>query len=95
MATSTTLRRRWSAGTGRRHHILDPRTGRPIDERAVLSTVVAADGWWAEAVATALIVDPDFVPPDAAALVVMTDGSRRLVGQIEPFLVAPNDDGTP
>jgi len=48
VATSSTLRRRWAG----RHHVLDPRTGSPIDSDVVQASVVADCGWRAEAGAT-------------------------------------------
>lgn len=40
LATSSTLVRRWSTAAGRRHHLLDPRSGLPVD--GGLRTVTAA-----------------------------------------------------
>lgn len=48
VATSSTLRRRWSG----RHHVIDPRTGLPAASGVVQATVVADRGWRAEAGAT-------------------------------------------
>ena len=52
VATSSTLRRRWSD----RHHVLDPRTGSPVESDVVQATVVADCGWRAEAGATVGLV---------------------------------------
>ncbi|MFM9136233.1 MAG: FAD:protein FMN transferase [bacterium] len=52
VATSSTLRRRWSG----RHHMLDPRTGSPLDSDVVQATVVADCGWRAEVGATVALV---------------------------------------
>ena len=52
VATSSILRRRWAA----RHHIVDPRTGSPVDSDVVQATVVADCGWRAEAGATVALV---------------------------------------
>ena len=52
VATSSTLRRRWAG----RHHVVDPRTGRPTDSGIVQATVVADCGWRAEAAATVALV---------------------------------------
>lgn len=48
VATSSTLRRRWSG----RHHVIDPRTGLPASSDIAQATVVADCGWRAEAGAT-------------------------------------------
>ena len=52
VATSSTLRRRWSG----RHHVLDPRSGSPVASDVVQATVVADCGWRAEAGATVALV---------------------------------------
>lgn len=52
VATSSLLRRRWSG----RHHIVDPRTGSPLDGDVVQASVVADCGWRAEAGATVALV---------------------------------------
>ncbi|MBU6245942.1 MAG: FAD:protein FMN transferase [Actinomycetales bacterium] len=57
VATSTTLKRQWGHG---RHHVIDPRTGQVADVELVQATVVADEGWWAEAAATAaLLLGPE------------------------------------
>ncbi|MDO8307796.1 MAG: FAD:protein FMN transferase [Actinomycetota bacterium] len=60
VATSTILKRRWAQG--RRHHVIDPRTGTMADGDLVQVTVVADEAWWAEAAATAALL----MPADAA-----------------------------
>lgn len=57
LATSSVLRRRWTGPEGTRHHVLDPRTGRPAVGPVVSVSVVAAAGWWAEVLATVLLLD--------------------------------------
>lgn len=52
VATSSSLRRRWAD----RHHILDPRTGSPIDSDVAQASIVADCGWRAEAGATVALV---------------------------------------
>jgi len=56
VATSSRLRRRWSAGDGERHHLLDPRTGASIDNGLDAVTVIAADAWVAEILTKAVFV---------------------------------------
>ena len=53
IATSSTLRRRWADG---RHHVVDPMTGDVSRGDLVQATVVATDGWQAEAAATCALV---------------------------------------
>lgn len=55
VATSTVRRRRWGLAHGAAHHVLDPRSGTPTDHDLVTVTVVADEGWWADAAATALL----------------------------------------
>ncbi|WP_022881238.1 FAD:protein FMN transferase [Gryllotalpicola ginsengisoli] len=56
IATSSTQKRRWSAGGRRMHHILDPRSGLPAPETWRSVTAVARDCLRANAVSTAAIV---------------------------------------
>lgn len=93
VATSTTLRRRWESTAGTVHHVIDPRTGRPTSGRAAACTVVASEAWWAEAVATALLVawdEPgrdrvaDSLLVDAGALVTLADGAQVALGPLGP-----------
>ena len=57
MATSTTLRRRWTAAAGEeRHHLIDPWTGAPSTSDLTLAAVVAADAWVAEVLAKAVLL---------------------------------------
>ena len=56
IATSSTLYRRWAAGT--RHHVLDPRTGSVAEPELVQATVWCAAGWLAEISATAALLMP-------------------------------------
>lgn len=75
VATSTTLRRRWAAPEGERHHLIDPGTGAPRQGGAVLVVSVASEGWWAEATATARVATGQ--PVDCPNLCV--DSRGRLV----------------
>lgn len=78
VATSSTRRRRWrDAGGTALHHILDPRTGRPAAAAIDTATVVAPDATTADALATALLVDPDAVMPLLPSL-----GAHALVSDL-------------
>ena len=58
VATSTTLKRRWAQG--RRHHVIDPRTGSMSISDLVQVTVVSDEAWQAEVIATtALLMTSD------------------------------------
>jgi thiamine biosynthesis lipoprotein len=54
VATSTTLTRRWAQG--RRHHVLDPRTGAMSAHDLVQVTVIAPTAWQAEVAATTALL---------------------------------------
>jgi FAD:protein FMN transferase len=56
IATSSRLMRRWRAGGLERHHLLDPRSGCPIDNGLDAVTVIAADAWLAEVLTKAAFV---------------------------------------
>lgn len=84
LATSTTQRRRWRQGQSARHHLIDPSTGQPHTQGAVLATAIAGDAWWAEVATKALIADAD-VPDGCAALRVLADGTEQLLGGFEAF----------
>lgn len=91
LATSSTLRRRWTTGDGIAHHVIDPRTGRPADGPAVSVSVLAPEAWWAEALATTILVgfgeaDLDGQLPallsGAGCLVTTDDGARHRLGTL-------------
>ena len=84
LATSSTRFRRWPSGTTHRHHLLDPRTGQPVDEHwrtvtATGPTCVAAN----VATTAAVVLRADAVEWLAergiAARLVDTRGSVRSV----------------
>ena len=85
-------------GEDRRHHLIDPRTGRPSTTDLVQATVVAGQAWVAEGLAKAILLrgsaNPfDLLPTgiEAAAIhrdgrVFVSDGLHRFVtaGSIPP-----------
>jgi thiamine biosynthesis lipoprotein len=96
VATSSTLRRRWTTVAGSdAHHVIDPRTGAPSTSPVVAATVLAADAATAEVVATSCIVggvDHGTNVVDAlevGALLVEGDGRRHVAGSFEAFLTNP------
>jgi len=93
VATSTTLRRRWTVGGEERHHLIDPRTGRSAETDLNLVTVIAGTAWAAEVLAKAVLLRGSAHPFDlidgsgAHALVVddtgnitVSDGFRAYLG---------------
>jgi thiamine biosynthesis lipoprotein len=56
VATSTTLKRRWEVDGERRHHLIDPRTGRPSTSDLELVAVMAGEAWRAEVLAKAVLL---------------------------------------
>ncbi len=90
VATSSRLRRRWHAGDRDVHHLIDPTTGSAAQSDVTTVTVVAADAWWAEALATALCVSP--APAalrsrrDASILIVRADGTTITTPELQAVL---------
>jgi len=56
VATSGQDYRHWQQNGEDRHHIIDPRTGRPADTDVFTATVVAPQIWQAEAAAKATLI---------------------------------------
>jgi thiamine biosynthesis lipoprotein len=80
VATSTTLRRRWTVAGETRHHLIDTATGKPSTSHRVFATVVAGYAWAADVLAKSLVLDANHDPfallrmSGAEALVVDDDG---------------------
>lgn len=93
LATSTRLLRRWHDGQGRpAHHLLDPFTGIPTETDVVAVTVLAAEGWWAEALTKALFT-LDAARGlghvhHAAAVIVDRHGQVHASPELRPLLTA-------
>ena len=89
VATSTLAARTWDINGQHRHHVIDPRTRKPVaitPGSTLQATVIAGSAAWAEAFATALTVcDPGTAANlvarhNLAALLVLHDGSMRELG---------------
>jgi thiamine biosynthesis lipoprotein len=83
VATSTTLKRRWRVGDEERHHLIEPRTGRPSTTDLTLATVIAGEAWIAEVMAKAVLLRGsehafDLLDREQAALVVDARGVTRM-----------------
>ena len=82
LATSSTAVRRWSHGGHTMHHIIDPRTGAPVQTRWRTISVAAADCAQANIATTAALVRAQGAPEWLAGLglparLVDWDGSRH------------------
>lgn len=76
MATSSTMHRRWTRGGQAVHHLLDPRTGRPVERSWRTVTVAAPSCLAANMASTASIVLGEHAPEWLAE----RDFAARLVG---------------
>jgi thiamine biosynthesis lipoprotein len=56
VATSSRTRRTWTVAGAARHHLVDPARGAPVENDVAAVTVVAREGWRAEALAKAAFV---------------------------------------
>jgi FAD:protein FMN transferase len=85
VATSTIMKRRWSQAGQERHHLIDPRTGKPAQSPWVSVTVIADHAAKAEVVAKTLLIGG---PKSAEsimrrfpyAMYIAVDRERRLWG---------------
>jgi thiamine biosynthesis lipoprotein len=84
MATSGDYRNYFEYNLKKYSHILDPRTGYPIEPNVTLATVIAPDCMTADGLATALMV---LRPQESIALVEQMEG-------IECLIVVRANDGT-
>jgi thiamine biosynthesis lipoprotein len=56
VATSSVAKRTWKQGEKSRHHLIDPRTGEPVQSDWLCTTVIADDAVTAEVYAKALLI---------------------------------------
>jgi thiamine biosynthesis lipoprotein len=93
VATTSSRRRAWRRAGARLHHVIDPRTGRPVDAPPTSATVVAADAWQAEVLAKAAFAagtpseaERLLEPMGATGILVDAAGTTRRLRGIEDFL---------
>ena len=93
VATSTTLRRRWTVEGRERHHLIDPWTGEPSESDLTLVSVVAGEAWIAEVLAKAELLrgsarvfdlvggtGAEALAVTVAGNLLATDGFRKFAG---------------
>ncbi|MGQ0434288.1 MAG: FAD:protein FMN transferase [Microthrixaceae bacterium] len=100
VATSSTLRRHWRDGERRAHHLIDPRTGRPVAGDLVSVTVVAGSAAAAEVLAKAAVVAGSasgarrlLADHDVPGLLVARSGPPIPVGELDELFWARSDEG--
>jgi FAD:protein FMN transferase len=93
VATTSSRRRAWRRAGDRLHHVIDPRTGRPLERPPTSATVVAADAWQAEVLAKAAFVTRTpseaerlLEPAGATGLLVDAEGTVQPLAGLEAFL---------
>jgi thiamine biosynthesis lipoprotein len=93
VATTSRIKRVWTVDGEVRHHVIDPRTGRPAIGGVASVSVVAAQCWQAEVLAkVAFLSGPDHCfdrvdAAGAAALVILDDGAVLHSAGLASFLV--------
>ncbi len=93
VATTSSRRRAWRRAGARLHHVIDPRTGRPLERPPTSATVIAADAWQAEVLAKAAFVTRTpseakrlLEPAGATGLLVDAEGAVQPLAGLEDFL---------
>ena len=90
VTTTSRMRRQWDRGGARLHHVLDPRSGAPVDTPVAAVTVIAATAAEAEVLATAVFVDEArslalLEGAGASALVIEETRRVRCLGDVESY----------
>jgi thiamine biosynthesis lipoprotein len=89
VATSSTLTRRWNTDDDDNRNVLDPSTRKPARGGLVAVTAVAGTGWWAQALAKAVLVaglrhgEQIVRRHNASAVAVRNDGRVEILGAPE------------
>lgn len=98
VATSTTMKRRWAQG--RRHHVIDPRTGQVSTGDLAQVTVVAGSASEAEVLATAALLLPSSLAAawladrTADAVLMISDRTTTAVLTTDEDVLVINEGGT-
>jgi FAD:protein FMN transferase len=84
ICTSTTTRRKWQSGGETKHHLIDPRSGKPSCSGVISATVIADSATRAEVIAkTALILGPEagrqFIESQTGAFGLLVLEDKQLV----------------
>lgn len=88
IATSSTLRRRWTQNGLEHHHLVDPRSGHPIATPLVAATVIAPDASRAEALTKAILVSGELSAcGTASAVAVDIDGKLHATADLYELLI--------
>ncbi len=88
VASSSSLKRRWTMADDESHHLVDPRSGRSA-RGALGATMIARSAWMAEVLATASCIAPAPSGDDSAGscgFVFTESGSTQLVGNVTDYL---------
>jgi thiamine biosynthesis lipoprotein len=97
VATSTVGKRSWSIGGRRRHHLIDPETGRSAEGRVVAVTALAASAAGAEvATKAALLAEPGqelagLEQLGSDGLIVLGGGEVASTSGLSRYLAGQND----
>jgi thiamine biosynthesis lipoprotein len=94
VATSTTLRRRWTLDGRARHDLIDPRPRQPSDTDVDVMTIVAGEAWRAEVLAVAGLLRGsarafDLLDQTAHGLAVTALGDVACSPGLGPYLRRP------
>ncbi len=99
VATSTSLKRAWTVGRRRRHHLIDPETGHSLQSPAVAVTALARDAASAEiATKNALLADAGselaaLEELGSDGLIVTGDGGVEMTAGTTRFLIDETKGG--
>lgn len=86
IATSSTRRRRWRTHSGTRHHLVDPRSGTPVDGPFTTATAIAPVAWLAEAATKAALVDRRTAIHPAVHIVLHGEGHHTATRALEVLI---------